>query len=216
MKPRILIACESSGRLRDALIRRGHDAVSCDVLPTETPGPHIQDDIFRHLDDGWDAMIAFWPCTRLCNSGVRWLRERNLWGEMNESAHRFRALLNYEGIPIRGMENPVPHHYALDIIGSKYDQIIQPWQFGHKETKATCLWLRGLPLLMPTKTVGPPPKDPTERRKWAVVHNESPGPNRSRNRSRTRTGIADAMAAQWGPAIAGDTEEAEPTEVENG
>ena len=191
---RILVACEFSGIVRDAFIARGHDAVSCDLLPSEQPGPHIQADIFTVLDRGWDMLLFFWPCTRLCNSGVRWLKERNLWNEMRDSAVRFNSLLNCPSIPLRCGENPVPHRYG---IGKTYSQIIQPWQYGHKEMKATCLWLRGLPPLVPTNIVGPPPKDRAERRKWARVHNESPGPQRWANRSRTYQGIADAMADQW-------------------
>ena len=137
-------------------------------------------------------MIAFWPCTRLCNSGVRWLHERNLWAEMKESAESFRRLLEFEKIPFRGMENPIPHKYALEIIGSKYDQIIQPWQYGEGVTKATCLWLRGLPKLRPTNIVdGREPK----------IHQMSPSADRGFLRSKTFPGIAEAMADQWGEVL---------------
>lgn len=185
---RVLVACEFSGIVRDAFIARGHDAWSCDLLPTERPGPHIQGDIFKVIDSTWDALLAFWPCMRLCNSGVRWLHERNLWPEMEKSAESFRRLLNCS-IPKRALENPIPHKWALKIMGRKYDQIIQPWQFGHGETKATCLWLAGLPLLRPTNIVdGRMPR----------VHHASPGPDRWKERSRTYQGIANAMAEQWG------------------
>lgn len=186
---KVLIACEFSGIVRDAFGARGHDAWSCDLLPTERPGQHLQTDVRRIIRHGWDLMVAFWPCTRLCNSGVRWLAERDLWSEMRASASIFRDLLNYPDIPRRSMENPIPHKYALEVIGAKYDQIIQPWQFGHGETKATCLWLRGLPNLKPTNIVGG-----REQR----IHRMSPGKNRGHERSRTYEGIAAAMAAQWG------------------
>lgn len=191
---RVLVACEFSGIVRNAFIRRGHDAWSCDLLPSEQEGPHYQGSVFdliygpeEYLGKSWDLMIAHWPCTRLCNSGVRWLAGRNLWGEMRESAQNFRRLLTAD-IPRICVENPIPHKYALEIIGRKYDQIIQPWQFGHGETKATCLWLKNLPL-KPTNIV---------KGRAARVHRESPGPERWKNRSRTLTGIAEAMADQWG------------------
>ena len=185
---RILIACEFSGRVREAFRRKGWDAWSCDLLPTDIPGQHIQDDVLPHLDDGWDMLIAHPPCTRLCNSGVRWLAERNLWDSMREGAEFFKRFLDCD-IPRKAVENPIPHCYALAIIGRKYDQIIQPWQFGHGETKATCLWLDGLPPLVPTAIVGG---------RLQRVFSLPPGPDRSKIRSMTFQGIADAMAAQWG------------------
>jgi hypothetical protein len=185
---KILIACEFSGIVREAFAKRGHDAWSCDLLPTEIPGQHIQGDVLEILGDGWDLMIAHPPCTRLCNSGVRWLNERKLWYEMADAAIFFRKLLeaNIERIAI---ENPIPHGYAVATIGRKYDQIIQPWMFGHGETKATCLWLKNLPKLQPTNIV-----EGREQRIWKM----SPGADRGKERSRTFQGIADAMAAQWG------------------
>ena len=185
---RILIACEFSGRVREAFRRKGWDAWSCDLLPTEIPGQHIQGDVLPHLMDGWDMLIAHPPCTRLCNSGVRWLAERNLWQEMREGAEFFKRFLDCD-IPIKAIENPIPHRYALEIIGRKYDQIIQPWQFGHGETKATCLWLDKLPPLTPTKIVAG-----REQRVFSLP----PGQDRAKIRSTTYQGIADAMAAQWG------------------
>lgn len=188
---RVIVACEFSGVVRDVFIARGHDAVSCDLLPSERPGPHIQMDIFKALArfPRWDLMLAFWPCTRLCNSGVRWLDERNLWREMKQSALGFRRLLEWKKIPRRCLENPIPHKYAIAEIGAKYDQIIQPWQYGHGESKATCLWLRNLRLLRPTRIVdGRTPR----------VHHETPSPDRWKRRSRTYDGIAEAMASQWG------------------
>lgn len=202
---RVLVACECSGIVRDAFIARGHDAVSCDIQPTERPGPHIQDDVFRHLDDGWDMMIAHWECRFLANSGAkhlyRGMKKENgpdsqRWSDMRAAAASFNRLLDCK-IPLKALENPIQHEHARALI-RKYDQVIQPWQFGHREMKATCLWLEGLPRLAPTDIVGPPPADEEERKKWAVVHRMAPGPERTKNRSRTYPGVAAAMAAQWG------------------
>jgi hypothetical protein len=188
---KVLVACEFSGIVRDAFIKRGHDAMSCDLLPTERDGPHYQGDVFDIIDEGWDLMIAHPPCTRIANSGVCWLEKRNLWDDMRNASAFFRSLLDAD-IPCIAIENPIPHKYALEIIGRKYDQIIHPWQFGHGETKATCLWLKNLPKLEPTNIVdGRIPR----------IHYMPPGPNRSRERSRTYQGIADAMADQWGKSI---------------
>lgn len=186
---KVLIACEFSGIVRDAFIKKGHDAVSCDLLPTERPGPHIQGDVLNILDDGWDMMIAHDPCTYQCNSGVRWLHtEPGRWQKLDDSCEFTKKLL---AAPIKKIarENPIPHKYALERIGRKYDQIVQPWQFGHGETKAICLTLIKLPKLKPTNIV-------TGRE--ARIHRMSPGPDRVKNRSRFFPGIADAMAAQWG------------------
>jgi hypothetical protein len=187
---KVLIACEFSGIVRDAFRARGHDAWSCDLLPTEsTPMYHHQRDVFDVLQMvAWDMLIFHAPCTRLCNSGVRWLSERDLWQEMKQAGKFFRELLNC-GVPLIAGENPIPHKYAVEEIGCKYDQLIQPYQFGHGETKATCLWLRGLPKLTPTDIV--PGRQPR-------VHYESPGVDRDKRRSRTLPGIAAAMANQWG------------------
>lgn len=185
---RVLVACEFSGTVRDAFKARGHDSWSCDVLPTDKPGNHIQDDVLLHLNDGWDLMIAHPPCTLLCNSGVRWLKDNAIRiNQMVEACKFFRALLNCS-IPKICIENPIPHKYARDIIG-KYTQIIQPWQFGHGETKATCLWLHNLPKLVPTNIV--------EGRE-ARIHKMGPSPDRWKKRSVTYQGIADGMAAAWG------------------
>jgi len=186
---KVLVACEFSGIVRDAFIARGHDAVSCDLLPTERPGPHIIGNVFNHLDEGWDMMLCFWPCTYAALSGVRWLYSQvGRWEMMEQYAKDFRRLVDYERIPKRVMENPIPHRHARNIMG-KYTQIIQPWQFGHGETKATCLWLFGVPLLKPTAVVSG---------RIHRVHLEPPGPDRQKNRSRTYPGIANAMAEQWG------------------
>lgn len=184
---RILVACEFSGIVREAFAALGHESWSCDLLPTEIPGNHYQGDIRDILYNGWDLMVAHPPCTRLCNSGVRWLAERNLWQEMQEAAEFFKLILDAPIIKV-AVENPIPHKYAVEIIGKKYDQIIQPYQFGHGETKATCLWLKNLPMLESTNIV-----EGREQR----IHKMSPGINRSHERSRTYSGIANAMAAQW-------------------
>jgi site-specific DNA-cytosine methylase len=180
---RVLVACEYSGRVRDAFIALGHDAMSCDLLPTEQPGPHYQGDIRDILGDGWDIMIAHPPCTHLAVSGARWFAGKQ--AEQAEALAFVRMLLDAP-IPRIALENPV------SVISSrirKPDQIIQPWQFGHGETKATCLWLKGLPPLRPTNIV-----DGRDAR----VHRMSPGPDRWKERSRTYTGVAAAMAEQWG------------------
>ena len=188
IRMKVLIACEYSGVVRDAFIKRGHDAVSCDILPTERSGPHYMGNVLPLLGEGWDLMIAHPPCTRLCNSGVCWLDKRNLWDEMREGARFFKTLLNAD-IPRIAIENPIPHGYAVREIGKKYDQIIQPWQFGHGETKATCLWLKNLPKLEPTRIA----KGREQR-----LHMLPPSKDRAKLRSKTYFGIADAMAIQWG------------------
>jgi len=180
---RVLVAAEMSGIVRDAFIRKGHDAVSCDLLPTERPGPHIIGDVRKHLNDGWDMLLAFPPCTRLCVSGARWFKGRE-W----EQAKAIAFVLHLMNAPIEkiALENPIG---VLSTKFRKPDQIIQPWMFGHPETKATCLWLKNLPKLVPTNIV---------EGRVARVHREPPGPDRWKNRSRTLRGIAEAFAAQWG------------------
>lgn len=180
---RVLVACEFSGTVRDAFAARGHDAWSCDLLPTEKPGQHYQGDVLDLLDPSWDLMIAHPPCTHLAVSGSRWFKEKV--AEQLDALDFVRALMSAP-IPRIAIENPI------SVISSKIrkpDQIIQPWQFGHGETKATCLWLRGLPKLQPTNIV---------KGREARVHRMPPGPNRWKERSRTFQGIADAMAQQWG------------------
>ena len=180
---RVLIACEFSGRVRDAFITKGHDAVSCDLVPTDAPGPHYEGDVNDLLVERWDLLIAHPPCTHLAVSGARWFKDKK--EEQKEALDFVRLLLN-ANIERIALENPV------SVISSqvrKPDQIIQPWQFGHGETKATCLWLKNLPRLVPTNIV--------EGRE-AIVHKMPPGPDRWKKRSLTYQGIADAMAAQWG------------------
>ena len=208
---KVLIACEFSGVVREAFRKRGHDAWSCDLLPTEIPGPHYRTDIRNlflpneygsdlYTEDrnitypNFDLMIAHPPCTYLANSGVRWLHTQpDRWDKMVEGAHFFKTLLEAP-IPHIAVENPIMHKYAVEIIGRRQDQIVQPWMFGHGETKATGFWLKNLPPLKPTNIV-----DGREGRVWK----ESPGPDRWKNRSRTLQGIAEAMADQWGGFLVG-------------
>lgn len=180
---KVLIACEFSGIVRDAFIAAGHDAVSCDLLPSETPGHHLQQNVLELLHAGWDMMLAFPPCTHLAVSGARWWKGKQ--AEQQVAIEFVRKLLEAP-IPQVAIENPIG---KLSSAIRKPDQIIQPWQFGHPETKATCLWLKGLPLLQPTRVV---------EGRHARVHREPPGPDRWKRRSRTYTGIAEAMAQQWG------------------
>jgi len=186
---RVLVACEYSGIVRDAFTAAGHDAMSCDILDTESPGPHYKGDVRDVLAQQWDMIIAHPPCTRLTNAGVRWLHERNLWEDLNEACRFFNLFLEHPCERI-AVENPIMHKYAVARVGRKPDQIIQPWQFGHGETKGVGLWLKGLPKLTPTNIV--------EGRE-ARVHRMSPGPDRSKLRSRFFEGIAAAMAEQWSP-----------------
>lgn len=180
---RVIVVCEFSGAVRDAFAARGHDAWSCDILPSETPGQHIQGDALALDLSGFDLMIAHPPCTALAVSGARWWAGRR--AEQEEAIRFFLALL-FAPVARIAIENPI------GILSRRIrppDQIIQPWEHGHGETKATCLWLRGLPLLRPSNVV--------EGRE-ARVHKEPPGPQRWANRSRTLPGIAAAMAEQWG------------------
>lgn len=187
---KVLVACEFSGIVREAFARRGHNAWSCDLLPTEIPGQHYEmsiESLFRYYPTlHWDLMIAHPPCTHLAVSGARWFKDKRQ--EQEEALEFVRTLLN---APIQciALENPI------SVISSrirKPDQIIQPWMFGHGETKATCLWLKGLPPLKPTNIV---------EGRANRVHREPPGPDRWKNRSRTYQGIADAMADQWGSLL---------------
>ena len=193
-----LVGCETSGVLRRALTALGHDAWSCDLLPAEDgSNRHLVCDIRDILDDGWDFLAVMHPpCTRLCNSGVRWLHapppgrtREDIWAELDDACALFSACWNAP-IPRRAVENPVMHRHAKARIVNYRDfaQSIQPWQFGHPETKRTCLWLDGLPPLAPTKIVDG---------RAARVHRMPPGPDRWRERSRTYEGIAAAMALQW-------------------
>lgn len=180
---RVLVACEYSGTVRDAFIRAGHDAMSCDLLPTDAPGPHYQGDVFDIIGNGWDMMIAHPPCTHLAVSGARYFHRKQ-----KEQAEALAFVQKLMDAPIAriAVENPI------SVISSKIrkpDQIVQPWQFGHGETKATCLWLKNLPKLTPTNVV-----EGREQRIWLLP----PSKDRWKIRSKTFQGIADAMALQWG------------------
>lgn len=180
---KVLVACEYSGRVRDAFLRNGHDAMSCDLLPTDSPGPHYEGDVRDVLYDGWDIMIAHPPCTHLAVSGARWFKDKQV--EQQEALEFVRLLLEAP-IDRIALENPI------SIISSrirKPDQIVQPWMFGHGETKATCLWLKNLPKLEPTDIV----EGRSDR-----IHKMPPSEDRWKLRSLTYLGIAEAMADQWG------------------
>ena len=179
----VLVACEFSGTVRDAFTARGHYALSCDLLPSETPGEHYQGNVRDILGDNWDLMIAHPPCTHLAVSGARWFKDKQ---KEQKEALEFVIELMEAPIPKICIENPIS---IISTRIRKPDQVIQPWQFGHGEVKATCLWLKNLPKLTPTHIV--------EGRE-ARVHKMPPGPDRWKERSRTYQGIGNAMAAQWG------------------
>ena len=195
---KVLVACEYSGKVREAFRALGHDAWSCDLLPADDGSEfHYQGSVFDILEDGWDLMIAHPPCTYLCNSGVSWLhRIEGRWDQMREGAEFFKALLNAP-IPKICIENPIMHKYAKEIIGDNYAQLVQPYQFGHPESKATCFWLKGLEPLQETENVKEQwqalPKKEAQR-----LHMLPPSKDRWKIRSETYQGIANAMAQQWG------------------
>jgi hypothetical protein len=194
---KVLVACEFSGVVRDAFIARGHDAMSCDLLPTDSPGLHYEGDLFDIIADGWDLMIAHPPCTYLTNSGVTWLyRQPDRWKHLIEGAVFFRNLLEVP-IPRIAIENPIMHKWAAQIIGRRQDQVVQPWMFGHAEQKATGLWLKNLKPLDETnnvkKVLETLPDNQRQRLHWLP-----PSPDRAKLRSTTFQGIANAMAEQWG------------------
>jgi hypothetical protein len=206
-KLRVLVACEYSGRVREAFRKLGHDAWSCDLLPAEDNSPyHTQGDV-RGMIGHWDLMIAHPPCTYLSNSGVCHLsRDPSRMAKMHQGALFFKQLMDAP-IPHIAIENPIQHGHATKIIGRRQNQVIQPWMFGHTEQKATCLWLKNLPPLQPTDIVKVEmmalPKNKRER-----LHYLSPGPDRWKERSRTYQGIADAMAEQWSVYIIDKQEKA--------
>ncbi len=197
---RVLVACEYSGTVRDAFRARGHDAWSCDILPTDAdPAWHIQGDAIEvAYGQDWDLMIAHPPCTYLTNSGVRWFyTDPTRWGKLDQAAQFFRRLFNAPIVKI-AVENPIMHKYAKERIdGMEQSQVIQPWMFGHMEQKATCLWLKGLPLLRPTNNVKEQMMALPNNERQRIFH-MPPGPDRWKLRSTTFKGIADAMADQWG------------------
>lgn len=194
---KILIACEYSGASRRAWEALGHDVISCDLLPADDGASnHYQGDVNDIINDGFDLMIAHPPCTFLCNSGVGWLyKKEGRWAQMEEGAKFFKSLKD-SSIPLIAVENPIMHKYAVAIIGERQTQIIQPWMFGHYEKKATGLWLKGLPLLVPTTNL----KAETDALPLKVqqrLHYLPPSPDRWKLRSETYSGIANAMATQW-------------------
>jgi hypothetical protein len=199
---RVLVACEFSGAVRSAFARRGHDAWSCDLLPAEDrSNKHLIGDARDFLDDGWDLlMVAHPPCTRLCNSGLRWLTTppkgktlEQMWSDLDEAAELFSAFWNAP-IPRICVENPIMHRHAKARIRNFHaaSQTVQPWQFGHGETKATCLWLKDLPPLAATNIVDG---------RFARVFRTPQTADRWKERSRTYLGIAEAMADQWGSLL---------------
>jgi site-specific DNA-cytosine methylase len=188
---KVLIACEYSGAVRDAFIAQGHDAISCDILPTDAPGPHYQGDVRDILEDGFDLMVAHPPCTHLAVSGARWFKDKQI--EQAEALDFVRLLL---AAPIDkiALENPI------SIISSrirKPNQIIQPWQFGSPESKSTCLWLKNLPNLIPTDVLPLPPSGRWNNQTPSGQNKLGPSPDRWKERSKTYQGIAEAMAQQW-------------------
>jgi len=215
---RILVGCETSGVVRRAFSARGHDVWSVDLLPSEDrSNRHIIGDVRDHLGDGWDLLAVLHPpCTRLCNSGVRWLHvpppgrtKEEMWRELDEGAALFSACW-HTPVPFVCVENPVMHRHARErIVGWSRPQTVQPWWFGDPLLKATGLYLRGLPPLVATNRLTPPASGTAERRAWARVHRATPGPDRWRERSRTPEGLARAMAEQWSPLILDASEAAE-------
>ena len=191
-KMKVLIACEYSGRVRDAFIAQGHDAISCDLLPTERAGPHYQGNVFDIINDGFDLMIAHPPCTDLAVSGAAWFAKKRADGSQQKSIEFFMSLAN-ANIPKICIENPIG---IMSTLWRKPSQIVQPWMFGHPESKATCLWLKGIPLLIPTKNVKAE-MELLPRNKQMRMHYLPPSSNRWKIRSETYQGIADAMAERW-------------------
>lgn len=205
---RCLIGCETSGVVRRAFAALGHDVWSCDLLAAEDgSNRHIRDDIRNVLNDGWDFLAVIHPpCTRLCNSGVRWLKEpppgrtlQSMWDELKEGAALFSACWNAP-IERKALENPRMHRYAKELIENYQPatQTVQPWWFGDPAFKATGLYLQNLEPLVPTNMLTPPKPGTDEHKAWSQVHRASPGPDRWKIRSRTYQGIANAMAWQWG------------------
>jgi hypothetical protein len=197
---RVLVACEFSGVVREAFASRGHDAWSCDLLPTEIPGQHIEGDVRDVLGDGWDMMVAHPPCTYLTLAGLHWNNRIPGRREKTDESLQFVQDLLAAPVPKIALENPVG---CISTHICKPDQIVQPWQFGHPESKQTCFWLRGLPKLQPTKVLEPTKFQLNGRPRWdnqtATGQNKlGPSPDRWKKRSKTYQGIADAMAEQWG------------------
>jgi hypothetical protein len=210
MSLRVLIACETSGVMRRAFASRGHDTWSCDLLPAEDgSNRHIRGDVRNYLGDGWDLLVvAHPPCTRLCNSGVRWLHVpppgktmAQMWAELEDGVTLFTACW-LAPVPRVAVENPVMHRHARERMPADLPkpQIVQPWWFGDPAFKATGFYLRGLPPLTPTLRLTPPKAGTDDHKAWSAVHRAPPSPERWKFRSRTFQGIADAAAEQWGSA----------------
>lgn len=203
---KVAVICEFSGIVRDAFIARGHDAVSCDLLPSDRPGPHIQGDCLAHDWTGYDLLICHPPCTYLSNAGVCWLyRQPDRWGKMEDAADFFLELWSLPAERV-AIENPKMHRHARNRIGLDAPQIVHPWQFGHETRKETHLWTRGLPPLEPTNVVNPKARGQCVRksgdragRVYNYYHHQG---KTSHDRARTFAGIADAMADQWGALCA--------------
>jgi len=194
---KVLVACEYSGTVRDAFLKAGHDAMSCDLLPTDVAGPHYQGNVMDIIDQGWDLMIAHPPCTYLCSSGLHWNKRRPKRAKQTEDALDFVRLLLAAPIPKIAIENPIG---CISTRIRPPDQTVQPWQYGHDASKATCLWLKGLPPLRPTGFVEPRIVD--GKRRWANQTDSGqnrlpPSADRWKIRSETYSGIADAMVSQW-------------------
>lgn len=187
MSLRVLVGCEESGVVRDAFLNLGHEAMSCDLEPTRSPGPHYQGSVMDVIDYPWDLAIFHPPCTHLSVSGAKHFQAKRMDGRQQAAVSFFMSLVRRSmHVPMVAIENPV---CIMSSLYRKPDQTLQPWQYGHGETKATCLWLKGLPLLRPTDVVSG---------RDARIHKMAPGPNRARDRSATYQGVADAMASQWG------------------
>ena len=185
------------GKVRTAFEKRGHYAISCDILPCETKGCHYWGRVEDIINNDWDLIIAHPPCTYLCNSGVSWLhRDQSRWGKMIKAAKFFKMILENK-CPKIAIENPIMHKYAIDIIGRRQDQVIQPYMFGHPERKATCLWLKNLEKIEQTNNVKHV-MDSLPKKQSQRIHYASPSKDRWKIRSETFQGIADAMATQWG------------------
>ena len=193
--PRLLVACEYSGRVRDAFAAKGWDAWSCDLLPTEAPGNHHEGPVEDLLEQHWDLMIAHPPCTYLCSSGMHWTTRGKRDPQLTEDALDFVRLLLNAPVPRIALENPVG---CISTRIRKPDQIIQPWQYGHAESKKTCLWLKGLPPLQPTDVLPLPANGVWANQTPSGQNRLAPGPDRWKERSKTYNGIATAMANQWG------------------
>ena len=193
---RVLVACEYSGRVRNAFKDKGHDAISCDILPTEREGKHYQGYLEDFIGNGseWDLIVAFPPCTDLAVSGARYFKQKKADGRQDAAIAFFMMIAN-RNCPKIAIENPIG---IMSTVWRKPDQIIQPYQFGHSTTKATCLWLKGLPLLQPTNIVDQGPRQYYASGKSSPLWHAKTGGGSGKKRSETYQGIADAMADQWG------------------